>query len=142
MQRPVRLVLSVVAGGLTAVAMAIAATMLTRSLWPAYVAAEPTKAYSLAMLIARLAVGACCAAGAAAVTTMVARDRRQVAWWLGACFLLVSLPDHLVYVWADYPAWYHIVYLAYLVPVAGLVGRCMSSYVEGRKEGAAKERQR
>jgi hypothetical protein len=99
------------------------AVLLARRVWPEYAAAEPTKAYSLVMLISRLSAGALCTACAAVVTTMVARDRGQAAWWLGVLFLAVSLPSHLFQVWADYPAWYHVVYLSYLVPIAGLIGR-------------------
>ena len=111
------------AGGVTAIAMALTATILARRLWPEYAAAEPSRAYSVGMLVMRLAVGALCTTGAAAVTTLVARDQGQAAWWLGAIALALSLPDHLVRVWAGYPVWYHGVYLASLVPVAGLTGQ-------------------
>jgi hypothetical protein len=61
----------------------------------------------------------------ACVTTVVARDQGRAAWWLGTVILLISLPNHLYFVWRDYPWWYHAVYLAYLVPVAGLSGRVL-----------------
>jgi hypothetical protein len=127
---------SLVAGCLTAVALAITATLLARTVWPAYASAEPTKAYSLSMLVVRLSVGALCTAGAAWVTTLVARDTGTAAWWLGAFFLALSLPDHLVRVWADYPPWYHVVYLAYLVPIAGCAGQVTSRYARGRDAGS------
>jgi hypothetical protein len=79
------------------------------------------------MLAARLTVGMVCTSGAACVTTIVARDKGTASWWLGGLFLAVSLPIHLYRVWADYPAWYHILYLAYLVPIAGLTGRVVYS---------------
>lgn len=121
-----RRAVGLVAGSVTAVAMASVAVFLVRRLWPAYAAAEPTKHYSLAMLVARLSAGALCAAGASVVATRIARDSAAIGWWLGAMFLAVSLPHHVWVVWADYPWWYHMVYLSYLVPVAGLVGGAVS----------------
>ena len=53
------------AGCVTAVVIALTGTFVARTLWPDYAAAEPEKAYNLAMLVARLAVGVLCTAGAA-----------------------------------------------------------------------------
>ena len=113
-------------GVCTAVAMAAMATLLARTLWPAYAAAEPSRAYSGAMLIGRLLAGALCTAGAACAATRIAQDHGTVAWWLGGLFLGVSAPHHLLQVWAAYPVWYHVVYLSYLVPIAGLTGQLAS----------------
>lgn len=121
--RPWRSGGGLLASGLTAVLVAVVATVVVRQAWPAYAVAEPTRAYSLAMLLARLGVGALCTVGAAVVTTRVARDRGQTAWWLGALALALSLPDHLVRVWAAYPVSYHALYLSSLVPIAGCSGR-------------------
>jgi hypothetical protein len=107
------------AGCVTALIIAVTGFALLQTLWPGYALAEPTKAYSLAMYVARLSLGVAGTAGAALVTHAVARDKRRAAWWLGGLFLAVSVPVHL-YEWRDYPAWYHIVYLAYLVPIAGM----------------------
>jgi len=87
--------------------------------WPAYAAAVPFKAYSAAMLCARLgvAVAACVAAGAAA-----ARVTPASSWAAGMLLLLLSLYDHVLIVWRDYPVWYHLTYLALLVPLTGLAG--------------------
>ena len=94
--------------------------LVLRSTWAAYAAAEPVKAYTLAMLHARLGVAcvACLAAGFVA-----ARPAGPAgAWDAGTLLLLLSLPVHLVEVWRDYPAWYHFAYLALLVPITGLGG--------------------
>ena len=116
-------IVGIFVGGCVGVAVAIAATLLVRRLWPAYVRAEPTKAYSVPMLLARLTVGALCMAVAAWVATRVAEDAGTAARWLGGVVFAVSLWDHLVLVWADYPGWYHLVYLSYLVPLAVVSGR-------------------
>ncbi len=127
LSRSQRVTLGVVAGGLTAVAIGLGAATIARQLWPAYAAAEPRRAYTLVMLISRLTAGACITSVAAIVAMRVANDTERAAWWLGALFLSISLPHHVLNVWAEYPVWYHLVYLGYLVPVAGLTGRLVGS---------------
>jgi hypothetical protein len=127
---PRRLVAIIVGAGV-GVALAVTATIAVRHLWSAYVIAEPTKAYSLPMLFARLAVGALCMVAAAWASTRVARDAGTAARWLGGVVLAGSLWVHLVRVWADYPAWYHVVYLSYLVPLAAMGGRLASRRASG-----------
>ncbi len=121
-----RFIAGVVGGCATAVAIALAASFAARTLWPEYAAAEPHRAYTLVMLVSRLAVAAFCTSAAACFTTIIARDNGKAAWWLGGLFLAISVPIHLYREWADFPVWYHFVYLTYLVPVAGLAGRVMS----------------
>lgn len=118
-----RLIAGLVVGCVSAVAIAKVGFSVLRALWPAYALAEPVKAYTLAMLFSRLSIGAACTAGAARVTTAVAGDNARAAWWLGGLFVVISLPSHLYYVWQDYPAWYHFIYLSYLVPIAGFTPR-------------------
>src|SRR5262245_10547105 len=115
------------AGFVTALAVAAASFTVLRAIWPAYAAAEPTKAYSLGMLWARLSIAAILTAAAGAVAALVARDGGRTAWWLGAFFFVISLPQHLYTVWNDYPAWYHAVYLLSLIPIAGYGGRFASA---------------
>ena len=125
MKGNLRFVLSLVLGCVIAVAIAGAVVMAARTLWHGYAAAEPHKQYTLTMLLTRLAVGALSAAGASCGTTVTAGDNGRAAWWLGGLFFAVSVPGHLYpgYVWSDYPIWYHLVYLSYLVPVTGLTAR-------------------
>ena len=94
--------------------------LVLRSTWPAYAAAEPVKAYTAAMLIARLGVAcvACLVAGLVASRPAGPAG----AWAAGTLLVVLSVPIHLIQVWRDYPAWYHIMYLALLVPVTGFVG--------------------
>lgn len=94
--------------------------LVLRSTWPAYAAVEPVKAYTVPMLWARLGVAciACVAAGMVAARPAGPNG----AWAAGTLLLVVSLPIHLVEVWRDYPVWYHVTYLALLVPITGLGG--------------------
>ncbi len=92
---------------------------LLRLGFPGYVEVEPEKAYSLGMLFARLLVFSSTIVAVALVAAWVAADVR-LAWVAGALILALSIPDHLVpgFVWDDYPVWYHLVYLASILPLA------------------------
>lgn len=128
----IRLVASLVLGCATVVAIAQVAFPLLGALWPAHAEAAPTKAYTLPMPFARLAIAAGLTVAAAAVATFVARDGGRAAWVLGGLFVLLSLPSHLHHVWDDYPAWYHAVYLLSLVPLVGYSGRIVSDWIGTR----------
>ncbi len=79
------------------------------------------------MLVARLVAGACIVVPSAIVTTRVARDAGRASWWLGGLFFALSFPHHVFQVWAEYPVWYHVVYLAYLIPLSGWSGQLSAS---------------
>ena len=90
------------------------------ALWPAYASAVPTKAFSTVMLLSRLgvAVTASIVAGLVAGGLGGPRAARAVGYVLTA----LSAVIHVGIVWADYPVWYHVVYLLSLVPVTALAG--------------------
>lgn len=117
------LVRGLVAGCVAVLLVAVAGFWVLRTAWPEYAAAEPSKSFTLSMLVVRLTLGALGTAVAAVVATLSSDYDRRAAWWLGGLFLCGSLPVHLYSVWADYPLWYHVVYLGYLVPIAVLTGR-------------------
>jgi hypothetical protein len=125
MTRALRFIAGLLAGCASAVGIASLGFALLRAAWPEYSEAEPDKAYTLAMLLARLSVAATLTMGAACAATLVAGDNGRAAVSLGAFFVAVSLPSHLYYVWDDYPVWYHFVYLLSLVPIAWLGSRLL-----------------
>jgi hypothetical protein len=103
--------------------------LLLRTTWSSYAAAEPTKSYTLAMLISRLMVGVVCTLAAGAVAALVAKGSRAASLSLGIVLFLIAAPVHLpiefglhVSVWADYPAWYHFTFLLPLAPLTVLGG--------------------
>jgi hypothetical protein len=59
--RHLRLILGLFGGCAVVAFVGAALFAFLRTTWPAYAAAEPMKAYSLDMLLARLAVGFCAA---------------------------------------------------------------------------------
>ena len=96
------------------------------------------------MLLSRLALASVCSISSGFLAVTTAKENRKVAWWLGALLLLGSMPLHLPIsffnVWADYPAWYHGVYLLSLLPLTGFGGRLAQSVLPGvtrEREAAA-----
>lgn len=124
--RAPRMVAGLAVGFVCAAAIAKLAFAALQSVWPEYAAAAPHRAFTLPMLWSRLCVAAVLTVASGAAAVLVAGDRRA-AWVLGSLFVLVSLPPHLYYVWADYPAWYHAAYLLSLVPLACLGGKLVPS---------------
>lgn len=101
---------------------------ILREVWPAYALANPDRAYTLPMLLVRLGVFAVMISATSAVAAWVVEDSRM-ALLAGVAILAVSIPLHLYpgYVWDDYPAWYHIVYLLSILPNAFLTARCVGN---------------
>jgi hypothetical protein len=90
------------------------------------------------MLLSRLTLASVCSIASGFLAVMTAKQNRKAAWWLGALLLLGSMPLHLptssVSVWADYPAWYHAVYLLSLVPMAGFGGYPAQPVLPGERK--------
>ena len=133
-QRPSvpRLAGAIALGAVTWFATLGAAFIVLRHGWPAYLAAEPEKAYTLPMLLSRLFIYASTIAAASGVAARSAGDER-LAWLAGAIILLGSVPSHVYpgYVWDDYPTWYHLFYLASILPISWLAGRWSRSRADG-----------
>ena len=110
------------AGVVCALGIARLALWTLQAAWPEYAAALPQKEFTLPMLLSRLSIAVLLTVAAASAATLVAGDRRA-SWMLGCLIVVVSLPSHLHYSWADYPLWYHAVYLVSIVPLAVLGGR-------------------
>jgi hypothetical protein len=99
-------------------------SLLNRSLrfgLEGYAAAEPQMTFTLAMMAARLALGALASLAAGAVTRAVAPSSTRVLWVLGAVLLAAFIPVH-VQLWTKFPVWYHLVFLGTLVPLVALGG--------------------
>jgi hypothetical protein len=116
-----RAVLAVIAG---LVAWAVVATLLNfllRGGLEGYVDAEHTMHFTLPMMVGRLGEGAFASIGAGVACALVAgaaattRRRKTLAAITGAIIVLVFLPEHIA-IWPMFPIWYHVFFLATLVP--------------------------
>jgi hypothetical protein len=93
-----------------------------RTGWPAYAAAEPTRAYDPSMLLVRLAAGASASLAGGAAAAWGDRGNGRAALAFGAVLLVLSIVWH-VRIWDQYPVWYHLAWWACIVPFAGFGGR-------------------
>lgn len=118
----IRSIGALLAGALAWKAVATLATLLGRVIWPAYAAVEVQRVFTLDMLMIRLAVGAVATLAFGAVAAWVARGEQKAISLIIAAWLAYSVIDHVT-VWSDFPVWYHLAYLAYVVPLAWLGSR-------------------
>ena len=98
----------------------VAASLISRGIklgWHAYAAAEVAMQFTLAMLAARLAMGALATLAAGWVTNRLAPGSRNTALSLGLLLLAFFIPVH-IRLFAAFPLWYHIAFLGSLLPLA------------------------
>ena len=86
-----------------------------------YVAASGDLSFTLPMKLTRLSIGALTTIAAGAVTALVGQSR-WTAVVTGALLLLIFIPEHIS-LWDKFPIWYHLTFLASLVPLAVVGGR-------------------
>ena len=106
-----------IVGGL--VAWIVIATILDRGMrlaWPEYAAALPSMVFTLPMMFARLTEGAITTVAAGAINRLVACVPLWPALVQGAIILLLFLPVHYR-LWHNFPVWYHLTFLGYLIPL-------------------------
>ncbi len=118
----IRAIGAMIAGAVAWEAVVLLATLAGRIVWPAYAEVEMQRTFALDMLLLRLAVGAAATLAFGMVVTWVARGDKRTIRVIIALGLLYSLVDHFL-VWDQFPVWYHLLYLAYIVPLALLGGR-------------------
>ena len=87
--------------------------------WPAYAASEINFAFTLPMMIMRLAMSAGCSLLSGYVAAWIERGDKA-GWIAGLILLLLFLPDHIG-LWGRFPPWYHLTFLASL-PLLGWAG--------------------
>ena len=116
----VRVVLAIIAGLLCWMVVATLLNFGLRGALPGYTAAEPALAFTLAMMIGRLALAAAASLAAGAAVRSVAPASRLAPWILGLAMLAFFLPVH-IQIWPRLPVWYHLFFLTTLplFPVLG-----------------------
>src|ERR1700679_3589377 len=115
---------AVVAGVVVWLVCAEIFALTLRAIWPAYLAMWKAMAFTLPMMIARLAESTVALVIAAWVAGAVANSARAVFWALGVVMLVLFIPDH-IHVWAKFPIWYHAYFLSSLILIPLAVGMLM-----------------
>ena len=77
---------------------------------------------TLPMMIARLSIGVLATIAAGALAAAVARRSTLTSVTTGLILLVLFIPQH-IFLWPNFPVWYHLTFLVSLVPVAYLGGR-------------------
>jgi hypothetical protein len=101
------------------VAWAAVATVLNFGLrvgLEGYAAAEPRMSFTLAMMVARLVIGASASLVAGAVAGRIAPAGSRTPWVFAAAMLALFIPGH-IRLWQHFPVWYHLTFLVTLVPL-------------------------
>ncbi len=114
-----RAVLAIAAGFIAWFAAATVGNLLIRSLVPGYAEVEKAMNFSLAMLLARLVLGAGASIVAGVACAAVTPKTRWPPYVFALLLLALFVPVH-VSLSDKFPLWYHIVFLGSLVPLVML----------------------
>jgi hypothetical protein len=104
------------------VAWVVIGTILDRGMrlfWPEYAAAVPVMVFTLPMMFARLTEGAITTVATGLINRLIARTPLWPAAVQGAVIFLLFLPVHYN-LWHNFPVWYHLTFLGYLIPLTVL----------------------
>jgi hypothetical protein len=116
----IRGVLAVIAGLAMWTLVGTVVNLVLRGTWPEYKAVEATMDFTLAMLFARLVVGALASICAGLAASWIARGKRPPVVVLAVLLFCFFIPVHYS-LWERFPIWYHCTFLASLIvlPLAG-----------------------
>ena len=118
----VRAIGGLLAGALVWKAIAALFTLAGNLVWPAYAAVEVQRVFTLEMFASRLLVGALANLAFGAVAAWVAGAEKNAFRLALGAWMIFSVVDHIL-VWDQFPVWYHLLYLACIVPMAMLGAR-------------------
>jgi hypothetical protein len=117
-----RSTLAFIAGLLGWIVIASVLNRLLRLGLPGYLAAEPTMAFTVTMMWARLVLAAVSSLAAGFIVARLAPTATRLPMALGALLLVAFIPIHYQ-LWDKFPPWYHLIFLLSLVPLVTLGGR-------------------
>jgi hypothetical protein len=112
-----KLIGGVVAGLVAWIVLVSALDWVLRNGWHDYAAVEKSMAFTIPMMVTRLAMSATCSLAAGYVAARLDKRAPLIA---GTILLLLFIPVHYS-MWDKFPIWYHLTFLTSL-PLASLVG--------------------
>ena len=127
-----RSVLAVVAAAAAWVVVATILNLIIRHSWAEYAAVERSMSFTLPMLLLRLLVGVAASFASGLAGALVSKGNRRPIYVFAVLLLALFLPVHYS-VWARFPVWYHLFFLASLLvfPVLGAMSRPRASSSRG-----------
>lgn len=117
---------AVVAGLIAWPVAASVGNLVLRQAFDGYRDAEPAMAFSITMLIGRLAVGLAASVASGVAARLVAGRPGPGPWIAGLMLFAAFVPVHLA-LWGRFPVAYHLFFLASLVAVPPLSARVVVS---------------
>ena len=93
-----------------------------RLMWLDYAAAEPSRNFTLAMMVMRLSISGIASLAGGWLAGLTVRESRVTPLAGGLLMLGMFIPVHLG-IWDEYPVWYHITFLTSLPVLAWIGGR-------------------
>lgn len=112
----IRTVAGIAAGLIVWFIVATIGNLLFRAVWPGYADAEISTGFNLAMMAARLALGALSSLCAGFTVAWITTGNSTGAKALGIVLTALFVPVHYV-LWDKFPIWYHAIFLAGLFPL-------------------------
>jgi hypothetical protein len=113
------MIAGIVAGLIAWIIVATIGNLLFRVLWPGYTEAEISMTFTLAMMVARLLLGALCSACGGLAVAWIAKGKGVATKTLGIVVTALFIPVHYG-LWDKFPIWYHVLFLASLFPLTVL----------------------
>ena len=117
----VRTVLGVIAGVVVWLVVVTVIDRTMRTFWPDYAAVFAAMTFTLPMMIARLVESTVALIVATIVTIRIAPASRVAPWAFAILMFAPFAWYHLTMIWAKFPIWYHMYFLASLIVVPVLV---------------------
>jgi hypothetical protein len=117
-----RTIAGIIAGLVAWIAVVTALNWGLRLWLPGYALAEPTMAFTLGMKIARLSIAAATSLAAGALVRTIAPANNFAPWIVGFVLVALFVPSH-IYLWTQFPIWYHLTFLVTLAPLVALGAR-------------------
>jgi hypothetical protein len=114
--RMIKMIAGIVAGLITWIIVATIGNLLFRVLWPGYADAEIATMCTLAMMVARLLLGALSSLCAGFTLAWITKGNGTAAKVLGIIVTALFVPVHYG-LWDKFPIWYHVIFLASLFPL-------------------------
>jgi hypothetical protein len=112
-------------GFVTWLLIATIAGFIMRETWPAYARVADAMTFTLAMMLARLSIGAFATIAMGFVSARITSS--ALAKLIpGIILLALFIPQHVM-LWNKFPIWYHLWFLLSLVPLTYLGNRLASS---------------
>jgi len=114
-----RAILGVVGGLVSWMLIATIGNIVMRLAWPGYSEVEKAMAFTPAMMLARLLLGALASVGAGIVGAWITKGNGRAIVVLAIVLLAIFIPVHYG-LWDKFPFWYHITFLLSLVVITPL----------------------